>query len=60
MNPFRVIAQISDENIDRYASIATYFLISVTVVYWLIPARELTKTITLFAVFLALMPLRML
>lgn len=39
------------------SSAATYLLIVLTVVYFLIPVRELYKTICLFAIFLVLVPL---
>ena len=42
---------------DAFASLSTYILIAVTLVYWLIPVRETIKTIFLFSVFLLLMPL---
>ena len=43
--------------LDAFASLSTYILIAVTLVYWLIPVRETIKTIFLFSVFLLLMPL---
>lgn len=39
------------------SNIATYFLIALTILYFLIPLKDLTKTIVLFALFLSLMPL---
>ena len=47
----------SKENIERYSTFSTYFLILVTLVFWLIPVNELIKSVALFAIFIALMPL---
>lgn len=42
---------------ETYAKVATYIMIAITLMYWLIPIRETIKTIVLFSVFLLLMPL---
>lgn len=48
---------LSTEHIEKYANVSTYALIFFTLVFWLIPINELIKTIALFSMFLALMPL---
>ena len=48
---------ISTENIEKYSTLSTYFLILITLVFWLIPINELIKSAALFAIFLVLMPL---
>jgi peptidoglycan/LPS O-acetylase OafA/YrhL len=47
----------STENIEKYSTLSTYFLILITLVFWLIPINELIKSAALFAIFLVLMPL---
>jgi len=47
----------SKETIEKYSTFSTYFLIVVTLVFWLIPVNELIKSFALFAIFIALMPL---
>ena len=42
---------------ETFANVSTYILITMTLVYWLIPIRETIKTVALFSVFLLLMPL---
>ena len=42
--------------IERYSSIATYFLISVTLIFSFIPVKELYKTLVFFSLFLLLLP----
>lgn len=42
--------------LERYSAIATYLLISLTLVFSFIPAKELYKTLALFSLFLLLLP----
>lgn len=43
--------------INTYSKLSTYFMIGIVLVYWIVPAREIVKTVVLFVVFLLLMPL---
>nr|WP_158423513.1 acyltransferase [Mycobacterium sp. EPa45] len=50
-------SRFSRDHIDRLSALSTYFLISITLTFWLIPLPEKLKSVALFAVFLTLMPL---
>jgi len=49
--------KLATVQIEKYARIATYLLIFITLVFSFLPVNETTKTLVLFAMFLALMPL---
>jgi peptidoglycan/LPS O-acetylase OafA/YrhL len=44
-------------NIEKYSAFATYSLIFITLVFWLIPVSPLKKSAVLFAIFFVAMPL---
>lgn len=48
---------LSSQELENFSKIATYFLIALTLSYWLIPLNFRVKTVALFAIFLLLMPL---
>jgi len=49
--------RVLEGHIDFYSKLATYFLITISVIYFKIPLSELYKTILLFAIFVILLPL---
>jgi peptidoglycan/LPS O-acetylase OafA/YrhL len=46
----------SRNTIEKYSILSTYFLILLTLSFWLIPINEIIKTVILFTFFLLLMP----
>jgi peptidoglycan/LPS O-acetylase OafA/YrhL len=48
---------LSSQQLESFSKIATYFLIALTLTYWMIPINFRIKTIALFSIFLVLMPL---
>jgi peptidoglycan/LPS O-acetylase OafA/YrhL len=49
--------KIKKSLLEKYSLISTYFLIMITVFFWLIPINLIIKTLVLFFLFIILMPL---